>query len=193
MKTPCISFNAGFTLIELVIVIILLGIISIVAFPRTFSTETASARMYATDVLLSLSYAKHLSQINQCPSRWVYSASGYLIEQPDKSTNKFPAVDCNDSSATINYKTAINPNTNLPYSEITAPKNVAITVECSPTSCQSNDTIQFNTDNTLTPENTDFIIKITTQTPNAEKNYQWTIKLHSKTGLATLDETATPI
>ncbi|WP_278386443.1 pilus assembly FimT family protein [Stutzerimonas kunmingensis] len=56
----------GFTIVELIMVIVILGIISAVALPRFFDRNTFDERFYFEEVLSSVRYAQKLAVASGC-------------------------------------------------------------------------------------------------------------------------------
>jgi|LGOV01.1.fsa_nt_gb MSHA pilin protein MshC len=61
--------NRGFTLVELVTVILLLGILSVVALPRFFDTTTFTSRGFYDEMTGAVRYAQKLAVASGCDVR----------------------------------------------------------------------------------------------------------------------------
>ena len=72
----------GFTLIELVAVLVILGIVAAVAAPRFVDTAVFSARGYADEIAASLRYARRIAVASGCNVRFTVNAAGYGAAQP---------------------------------------------------------------------------------------------------------------
>lgn len=72
----------GFTLVELITVLIILGIVSAVAAPRLFNNAVFTERGYADDVAASLRYAQRIAIASECIVRFTVNAAGYSAAQP---------------------------------------------------------------------------------------------------------------
>ncbi|MBU0499605.1 MAG: prepilin-type N-terminal cleavage/methylation domain-containing protein [Gammaproteobacteria bacterium] len=75
------SVNAGFTLVELVTTLLLLGILSFVAMPRFFDRASYAERGFQEDLLSSVRYAQKLARFSGCETRVETSAAGYALTQ----------------------------------------------------------------------------------------------------------------
>lgn len=71
----------GFTLVELVLVITLVGILAVVAAPRFFGNATFDARGYRDELGAALRYAQKVAMATGCPVRVTVDASGYALGQ----------------------------------------------------------------------------------------------------------------
>ena len=87
--TPGRDFR-GFTLVELVTVILLLGILSAVALPRFFNAIDFNSRGFYDEVAGAARYGQKLAVASGCDVRLKLSAAGYALHQRQV---------CNHSSA----------------------------------------------------------------------------------------------
>lgn len=73
--------GAGFTIVELVLVITLIGILATVAGPRFFARSTFDARAYRDELASALRYAQKVAVASGCPVRVSVTASSYALTQ----------------------------------------------------------------------------------------------------------------
>jgi len=71
--------QVGFTLIELIMVIVILGILSISVMPKFAEKSTFSERAFFSDTLNALRYAQKLATATGCPVRFSVSANQYSL------------------------------------------------------------------------------------------------------------------
>lgn len=69
----------GFTIVELIMVIVILGIISAVAVPRFFDRKVFDERFYFEEALSTVRYAQKLAVASGCPVRYVLDGNGYAL------------------------------------------------------------------------------------------------------------------
>lgn len=74
-------YQAGWTLVELIIVMVLIGIITVITLPRFFDTQTFSSRGYYDEVLSAVRYARQLSVASGCDIKVAVNNSGYSLKQ----------------------------------------------------------------------------------------------------------------
>jgi len=77
----------GFTLVELVAVLVILGIVTAVAAPRLFANTAFTERGYADEIAASLRYARRIAIASDCNVRITVNAAGYGAAQPSVRCN----------------------------------------------------------------------------------------------------------
>jgi MSHA pilin protein MshC len=71
----------AFTLVELTVVIVIIGILAVVAGPRFFDDKTFQARGYYEELAAALRFAQKLAVASGCPVRMQVTASNYEARQ----------------------------------------------------------------------------------------------------------------
>ena len=91
-----IDRSGGFTVVELVLVIVLLGILGAVAGPRFFDNAAFDERAYVDELASSLRYAQKVAVASGCRVRADIAASGYSLTQQSSQ-----AGHCNPADASF--------------------------------------------------------------------------------------------
>ncbi len=95
----------GFSLVELVTVMVILGIVSAVAMPRFFTQNDFAEHAFFADTLNALRYANKLAIATGCTVQVAITANSYTLMRQGNSAS----TDC---SGTSNYNLSVrNPGT----------------------------------------------------------------------------------
>jgi len=73
--------NAGFTIIELILVIVIIAILGAIAGPRFFDNATFDERAYYDELVTSLRYAQKVAVATGCRVRVDITATAYSLTQ----------------------------------------------------------------------------------------------------------------
>lgn len=73
--------TSGFTLVELVVVIVILGILGSMAMPRFFDAGVFAERRYYDELAAALQYSRKVAVASGCPVRIAIDAAGYEARQ----------------------------------------------------------------------------------------------------------------
>lgn len=87
--------QTGFTLVELVVVLAVIGLLAVVAAPRFFGNSVFQERAYRDELASALRYARNLAVGSGCPVRVRLNATSYDLTQQAVS-----AGHCNTADAT---------------------------------------------------------------------------------------------
>lgn len=88
--------SAGFTIVELVAVIIVLGILAAVGIPKFFNVDSYSGRAAYDELSGALRYGQKLAVASGCPVHAQVTASGYVLQQFDGcSSGSYVTLDDN--------------------------------------------------------------------------------------------------
>ncbi len=113
----------GFTIMELIVVIVLLGTISVVAGPRFFGQGGFDQQFFRNDILSAVRYAQKLAVATGCQVRVNFGASSYSL----KLQNGAP--DCAGTSFTTDV---VHPGSGASSFSNTAAGGVSVSSDVSP-------------------------------------------------------------
>jgi len=80
------SKQIGFTLVELIMVIVMLGTLSVTALPKFFEKNTFAERAFFADTLNALRYAQKLAVATGCEVEVSFTLTEYLLKRPANKT-----------------------------------------------------------------------------------------------------------
>lgn len=112
--------DGGFTLVETVVVIVILGIVAVSAAPRFVSLSEFDAARAHQQTRDDLRYARQLASTSGCPIRVDFTGAGYAIEQRSA---------CRTG---VFSRPVVDPATNAAPFAITLPSGLAITSSVDP-------------------------------------------------------------
>lgn len=88
----------GFTLIELVMTLIVIGILAVVVFPRMGDPNTFEARGYYDSVVSAARHAQKLAVANGCRALFTVHATGYAVVRDNCTVDVTTSCDAADAA-----------------------------------------------------------------------------------------------
>jgi MSHA pilin protein MshC len=87
-RTPKADASRGYTMVELVTVIVIIGILAAFAVPRFFDAQVFEERGFYEEVAASLRYGQKIAVGSGCPVRVTITAGGYDLKQQTVAGNR---------------------------------------------------------------------------------------------------------
>ncbi len=108
------KYFSGFTLIEMVVVVLLLGILSVFAMGRMFDQNQFAAKGFFDDTVTAVRFAQKLAVSTGCDVQVTIDASGYSLNQraecPVVGVNAFNSAVKNPANRANNYANSDMPS-----------------------------------------------------------------------------------
>ncbi|MBI3188714.1 MAG: prepilin-type N-terminal cleavage/methylation domain-containing protein [Gammaproteobacteria bacterium] len=99
--------SAGFTLIELIMVLVVLAALSVIAYPRFIQQSDFDSFAFTQELTTAIRFANKLSIASGCPIRVAISANSYALHYPDNTDGN--TTTCDPPTA-FGSNPVINPN-----------------------------------------------------------------------------------
>jgi MSHA pilin protein MshC len=117
-EPPLPGLWSGYTLVELVVIISLIGILAAYAAPRFFSSSSFQGKRFFDQVENAVRYARAVAVASGCPVQVTLTSNSFTLKQQTASGNT-----CNTGAGfTVSV---LNPSSQQPFTD-TAPNNVTI-------------------------------------------------------------------
>jgi prepilin-type N-terminal cleavage/methylation domain-containing protein len=98
---PRATRGAGFTLIELVVVMTLIGVLAVNLGPKFFTQSVFSERSYADELAAALRSTQKTAVITGCPAELTVTSTTYVATQQAVSNNSCNTADNTWSTAVV--------------------------------------------------------------------------------------------
>lgn len=118
--TPPLLRRAGFTLVELVLALTVIGILAVVGGPRFFGTDAFDARLFFDEARSAVRFAQKLAVATNCEVQVTIGGNAYVIEQ---------RAACDTGAFT---QAVVHPGTGAGGYAGTAPSGVTLTADVTP-------------------------------------------------------------
>ena len=122
MRSRDLQSSQGFTMVELIVVMVLIGTIGVVLGPRFFGQTGFNERFFRNDALSAIRYAQKLAVATGCQVRVSFTANSYSLKLQD-------GTPCAGSSFTTDV---IHPGSGDSSFSNTAPNGVTVSSDVSP-------------------------------------------------------------
>lgn len=107
----------GFTLVELILVMVIIGVLAAVVGPRFFDRPVFDERLFFEETLAAVRYGQKLAVASGCPTQ-VSLDNGYLLRQ---------AADCIGGASAVYSVEVRGPDGQRPFANTEVPIGVSIT------------------------------------------------------------------
>ncbi len=138
------SRERGYTIVELVLVIVIVAILGSVAGPRFFDNVAFDERAYSDELAVSIRYAQKVAVASGCRVRVTIAADGYSLSQQSSQ-----AGHCNPADASFPVAVLLSSGEimsgSAPAGIVTAPAIVIIYDALGRTNLASNQTLMIGT------------------------------------------------
>ena len=90
---PVANKKRGFTLVEMVLTLVILGVLAAVSLPKFFNRSTFDERYYHDDLISAARYAQRLATGSGCAVRLSVSGTGFSMVQDSNCDLSSPTYD----------------------------------------------------------------------------------------------------
>jgi len=101
------KYSDGFTMVELIVVILLVGIISVFMVPRFFASNVFAERRVVDEIITALRYTQQLAMNRGENHRLQINANNYAYQRSDQISGSWVTIRNPDGSAINLYPTNV--------------------------------------------------------------------------------------